>query len=513
MAKNSISIIVAIILLFSLVIILNASIVNAYLAPIPEVGPGVCAWKQPNGQPCNERIQRCDKGCPPLRGMPSISPPSSYDQSTSSTPSSSQPSSSSSCSSAISFCYSECIKSKEEFSVCQTKCIARKMGTVNKRTFTKCLQSLSSYLSSLKTRSTGPAIPQGIEGLSKDRLNKLNKNIYDNLVTINNVFYSKAGKNAFVLMGYKEWIPGDRFNAHNTGNAVDVSLEQLKFRDQIKVFKELKKRLGEKFHVCFETSNIADVQKELDKFECIIQIGKNEKPHIHVEYDAIRAKSLELGEVPPPKIITNSETPATEKYVTIKRAIDAFDLQFGQRQTLYDDKINVPGGFYVRVTTSQKDVILWGAEIIGTDLALRLAKYALPKAIRADILEQAQRELEIAQKDLEVISPVFDVAEINPKITGNRVVGPVTFELIYGPEVMPEHYEGKNLGLFHATVDAGKTVITQVQKVVFNPATRMVSGQLEELKREGNKLFVALIPEQTKPAKPTTGGDTRTYQK
>ncbi len=44
-------------------LVIQAQPVTA-LADIPAVGPGVCAWKQSNGQPCNEEFQRCASGCP-----------------------------------------------------------------------------------------------------------------------------------------------------------------------------------------------------------------------------------------------------------------------------------------------------------------------------------------------------------------------------------------------------------------------------------------------------------------
>lgn len=44
-------------------------------AQVPDVGPGVCAWKKANGERCDESIEYCEQGCP-LR-IPSDTTPAS----------------------------------------------------------------------------------------------------------------------------------------------------------------------------------------------------------------------------------------------------------------------------------------------------------------------------------------------------------------------------------------------------------------------------------------------------
>lgn len=49
------------ILLIGVVVLLSANIALAY---IPEVGPGVCIFRQSNGDRCDESTQYCAEGCP-----------------------------------------------------------------------------------------------------------------------------------------------------------------------------------------------------------------------------------------------------------------------------------------------------------------------------------------------------------------------------------------------------------------------------------------------------------------
>lgn len=40
------------------------------LPDVPDVGPEACAWRQPNGERCDEETQYCAEGCPPRKGTP-----------------------------------------------------------------------------------------------------------------------------------------------------------------------------------------------------------------------------------------------------------------------------------------------------------------------------------------------------------------------------------------------------------------------------------------------------------
>ncbi|GEM_PF-4205961 len=48
----------------------GAFTVERVYAQVPDVGKEACAWRQPNGQRCDESIQYCAEGCPPRRGIP-----------------------------------------------------------------------------------------------------------------------------------------------------------------------------------------------------------------------------------------------------------------------------------------------------------------------------------------------------------------------------------------------------------------------------------------------------------
>ncbi|MBI4441428.1 hypothetical protein HY639_04630 [Candidatus Woesearchaeota archaeon] len=444
--------------------------VTAALPPIPEVGPGVCAWRQPNGQRCDESIQRCAEGCPPLGAGPSFVPsPVSLPS-----PAPRPEPTIMSCSSAVSYCISDCRRSDEAASLCLVRCIAGKMA--NRREMVKCLQRMNIQL-------PGQARAQAIEG----NVQGLSKEITTQLVVINNVFYSETGRNGYVTSGHRDWKPGDRFSYHQTGDAIDLRINHLKLREQIKVFQKMKKRLGSTYDVCLELPDITEARKLLGENVCLI--GKRD-PHIHVEYDRHRAKRTLRGEVPPP-IVTRYELPAEEKEITIPRLVQKLNEAFGQKTVLYEQTLQLPEGLDIRVSTSEKDLVLWGAMAVGKEVAVKVAKYAIPE----NVLAQLKRELDPVHEGWETVSSVYEISQVEPKVSGNYAVGPFTVEVRYMPELLPEHYGPKDVGLFHVIVEGQKAKIKRLQNTFVDPVKRVIFG-----KTEGFSMFVvAVMPEKASP--------------
>ncbi len=493
MLKKRITPFLVILLFFVLFPLGNAA---GELPGIPEVGPGVCAWKQPNGQPCDERIQRCDQGCPPLRSRPSVSSQPSWQPSVSE---SDRVSDSSRCSSAASSCTSTCAFSSEGQQKCMVRCMAGKIG--NRKQLIQCLQSMSIYVDSISSDESRSS--SRLETESGVDINKLSKELSSHLQLMNNIFLSETGRNAFVTSAHREWNPGDRFSYHQTGDAVDLRIRHLKLREQIAVYKKLKARLGNDYDVCLELQDITEARGILGKSACLIG---NRDPHIHVEYDRNRVTRMQKGEVPPP-IVTNYEAPIEEKEITNPTLVQTLEEAFGHKTILYDQTLQVPEGLDVRVTTSEMDVAVWGAKIVGTGIALRIAKYTLPESVFKDILKgiaRTKRGVKPLQQDWEVISPVYEISQVKPKVSGDYAVGPFTVELRYLPELMPEHYTNKNLGLFHVIVEGQKTKIKRIQDTVVDPVKRLIFGQTEEF----SMFFVGIIPEAAEDVSTITGSAT-----
>lgn len=240
------------------------------LPGIPEVGPGVCAWKV-NGQRCDERIQRCAQGCPPIVSRQSISSLPSDQLPVSRSESISD---SSSCSSAASTCTSTCLFASEEQSKCMVRCMAGKMG--NRRKLKKCLQSMSIYSDIISDKSSSDS---NLETESGVDIQKLNKELSSNLQVINNLFLSETGRNAFVTSAFRDWEPGNKFSYHQTGDAIDLRIKHLTLRDQVNVFRKMQKRLGSDYDLCLELPDITEARNILGNSACLIV---NQAPHIHV---------------------------------------------------------------------------------------------------------------------------------------------------------------------------------------------------------------------------------------
>lgn len=146
MAKKSLSFIIALVLLVASIFLIANIGVHAYLAPIPEVGPGACAWRNPvpNGPRCDESHQKCAPGCPEIstplipQGSGSTEQPSSYQS-----PSSSEEESGDSCgNSRVLSCASICRSVKQEKKqMCFANCISKNSNAV--KSLTKCAKKVA----------------------------------------------------------------------------------------------------------------------------------------------------------------------------------------------------------------------------------------------------------------------------------------------------------------------------------------------------------------------------------
>lgn len=201
-------------------------------------------------------------------------------------------------------------------------------------------------------------------------------------------------------------------------------------------------------------------------------------------YDRNRAERATRREEVPPPIVTQYERPIEEKTITNPTLVQKLNDAFGKKTILYDQTLKIPEGLDVRVSTSEKDLVIWGAKAVGNDVALKVTKYVIPEPV----LAQLKRELEPLHQDWEAVSSLYEISQVEPKVSGNYAVGPFTVEINYLPELLPEHYEKKDLGIFHVIVEGQKAKIKRLQNKFIDPIKKVIFG-----KTDGFSMFIVAI--------------------
>ncbi len=307
---------------------------------------------------------------------------------------------------------------------------------------------------------------------------------------INDVFRDVAGRNAVVTSGYRP--RKGKFSYHQSGDAVDLRIKDLSTDKAVQIFQRLQQELPETYDVCLEVPD-PSVLPPLPG--CVI---KNSQPHIHVEYDRHRVEAqTPAGRTkfpePPPPIITNHELPGEQQDITDPSLLKELKDAFNGREVLIDETIYLPEGLDVRVSTSAKDVAVWGGQVVGEAVALKVAKYVLPK-----------ETLEALTNDFGIISEgksVYEISQAEPKVSGDYEVGPFTLEIKYLPELIPEGYTEDDVGLFHAVVTEGKLTFSRVKNVFVDKVNKKVFGRVEGF----SFYVVGVMPEEAPaPPKPST---------
>lgn len=329
-------------------------------------------------------------------------------------------------------------------------------------------------------------------------IDNINAEIEKQFETINGVFKQIAGRNAIATSGFRPYKKGQKFSYHQTGDAVDLRINDLEQSEYIDVFNKLRNELDKTYDVCLEVPDPSKLPSTVKG--CVI---KWDQPHIHVEYnrrkvEAARkiAESVQSGKItkfpePPPPIITNYELTGEQEDINNPTLLKELKDAFTGKTILYDQTIKMPEGLDVRVSTSGKDVAVWGAEVVGQEVALKVAAYALPKEI-----------LETLQKDFEIISQgksVYEISQVDPKVSGDYAVGPFTVEIKYLPELIPEAYTEDDVGLFHAVVTEGKVTFSKVKNVFVDKANNRIFGRVEGF----SFYVVGILPEEAQASDAT----------
>lgn len=322
-------------------------------------------------------------------------------------------------------------------------------------------------------------------------IDNINAEIEKQFETINGVFRQIAGRNAIATSGYRPYKQGQKFSYHQTGDAVDLRIKDLEQNKYVEIFNRLKNQLDKSYDVCLEVPDPSKLPSTVKG--CII---KNIQPHIHVEYnrrkvEAVRkiAESVQSGKAtkfpePPLPIVTNYELPGEQEDINNPTLLKELKDSFIGKTILYDQTIKMPEGLDVRVSTSAKDVAVWGAEVVGQEVALKVAAYALPK----ETLETLQKEFEIISQG----QSVYEITQIEPKVSGDYAVGPFTVEIKYLPELIPEAYTEDDVGLFHAVVTGGKLTFSRVKNTFVDKANNRIYGRVEGF----SFYVVGILPEE-----------------
>ena len=308
---------------------------------------------------------------------------------------------------------------------------------------------------------------------------------------INEIFRQIAGRNAIITSGYREQKPGHTFSYHQTGDAVDIRIKDISTDDGIKIFDRLQSELPNEFDVCLEVPDPTKLPSSVSG--CII---KNSQPHIHVEYDRNRVEAGKPGRKnkfpePPPPIVTNYELPGEQQEINNPGLLKELKDAFQGREILFDETLYLPEGLDARVSTSAKDVAVWGAQVVGQEAALKVAAYALPK-----------ETLDILKNDFEILSQgqsVYEISQVEPKISGDYAVGPFTVEIRYLPELIPEAYTEDDVGLFHVVVTEGKLTLSRVKNVFVDKVNNKIFGRVDGF----SFYVVAIIPGETQDGSAT----------
>ena len=322
-------------------------------------------------------------------------------------------------------------------------------------------------------------------------IDNINAEIEKQYSIINDVFKQVAGRSAIATSGYRPYKKGQKFSYHQTGDAIDLKIRDLDQNKYVEIFNRLRNELDKTYDVCLEVPDPSKLPSTVKG--CVI---KWDQPHIHIEYnrrkvEAARkiAESVQSGKAtkspePPPPIVTNYELPGEQEDINNPTLLKELKDSFIGKTILYDQTVYLPEGLDVRVSTSAKDVAVWGAEVVGQEVALKVAAYALPKDT-----------LEILQKDFEIISQgksVYEISQVEPKVSGDYAVGPFTVEIRYLPELIPEAYTEDDVGLFHAVVTEGKVTFSKVKNVFVDKVNNKIFGRVEGF----SFYVVGILPEE-----------------
>lgn len=316
-------------------------------------------------------------------------------------------------------------------------------------------------------------------------IDAIHSEIEGQFMKINEVFRQVAGRNAVITSGYREQKPGHTFSYHQTGDAIDLRIKDVSIDDGVTIFERLQSELPAEFDVCLEVPDPTKVPPSVGG--CII---KNSQPHIHVEYDRNRAEAGKPERKskfpePPPPIVTNYELPGEQQDISNPGLLKELKDAFKGREILFEETLYLPEGLDARVSTSAQDVAVWGAQVVGQEVALKVAAYALPK-----------ETLEILKNDFEILSQgqsVYEISKVEPKLSGDYAVGPFTVEIRYLPELIPEAYTEDDVGLFHVVVTEGKLTLSRVKNVFVDKVNNKIFGRVDGF----SFYVVAIIPGET----------------
>jgi len=158
---------------------------------------------------------------------------------------------------------------------------------------------------------------------------------------------------------------------------------------------------------------------------------------------------------------------------------DLYDT-FQTSQVLYEGEYSFAPGLNIQISSSPEDISIWAAEVIANP-ALAKATGKLKKLVAS---EEMQDKLSTGFKIVEKHQAIYDFVEtesVSKQISGKYVLPPFTIVLTYAPELIPEGYSDKDLGIFHGAVEGGKATMQQLENFVVDRTRNMIYGKSNSL--------------------------------